>query len=370
MTLKVFISHSNKDMDIVKKLESKLKQEKFEVFIAEEIEQPGKPLSEKIKELIRKSNHVVVLYTKNAEESKWVHEEIGYALGVYKPLIPIVEKGVLLDAMLKGLEYVPFEKENPDKAITSAIGYLKKLHEKKLHEERPAIVELIQFFIVPLKKWFFDQMNKDTTRFISFDIGNSQVFYKNSNLRNTHVSLDLERLYKDFNSLLERLHLKSKWDEEVEKYNKLTHTIYEKISELESNVRKLLDEIQEDIRIIYDKKIIKRPSIVEVEILGVKITRVVKILQFDTFMDRLAKKFYQEYRKNLGGSIRSSIKLSVPWAYVGNEIFLQVAFHTKSILEEIEKLKEERKHVLKELISILEQLQEQLREEYNLTLSE
>jgi hypothetical protein len=132
MTLKVFISHSNKDIDIVKKLEAKMKQEGFKAYIAEEIKQPGKYLPKKVQDLICKSDCVLVLYTKNASRSKWVNQEIGYALAVNKPLIPIVEKDVSYLGMLIGLEFILFDRKNPNEAITITIDYLKKLQKEKL----------------------------------------------------------------------------------------------------------------------------------------------------------------------------------------------------------------------------------------------
>jgi hypothetical protein len=230
----------------------------------------------------------------------------------------------------------------------------------KKDRERPAIVELIRFFIVPLKEWFSAQMNKDTGEFEEFRIENLKIFPINSNLGKTHAlqslsTLYLRILYIDFNSLLEKLYLekekklylKKEWDEKVQKYNKLTDALNKKINELVDNVRKFLDENQ-DVKRVYNA------------------TEANKIYSsFDFFKNKLAEKFYQQYRNYLRG-----IALDDPWRYAGKEIFEQVISHNKLLLEEIEKLKEERKCVLEKLISLLKHLQEQLRKEYNLTSSD
>jgi len=229
----------------------------------------------------------------------------------------------------------------------------------KKDRERPAIVELIRSFIVPLKDWFSDQMNKDIGEFKELKIENLNISSINSNFGKIHPlqfqsTLYLRILYIDFNSLLERLHfekklhLKNEWDENVQEYNKLTYALNKKLSELEHNVRKFVDENQ-DVKRIYDgnnEANKNNPS-------------------YDSFKNELAKTFYQQYRSSLIGNA-----LAGAWFYAGKEIFEQVILHNKPILEEIEKLKEERKHVLEKLISILEQLQKQLRVEYDLTPSD
>jgi len=222
-------------------------------------------------------------------------------------------------------------------------GIIERRYNRKLLERR-AIIELIRFFIVPLKEWFYDQMGKDTGGFEEFNVEKLQFFLKNSNFRETHTLPPLEILYTHFNSLIERLPHKSEWNEKVQEYNKLTYDLNKKLSELEHNVRKFLDENQ-DVKRIYDDNAEANK----------------KYPRYDSFKYELARKFYQQYRSSLIGNA-----LAGAWFYAGKEIFEQVIFHNKPILEEIEKLKEERKHVLEKLISILEQLQTHLMKEYNI----
>jgi hypothetical protein len=366
MVLKVFISHSNKDMDIVKEAESKLKQEGFEVYIAEEIERPGELLSEKIEELIRNSDCILLLYTKNAEGSVWVSQEIGYAHALKKPIIPIVEKGISKLGMLEGREYIPFERGNFNEIITRAINYLKKLQEEipirkelendfnrklqdliqqlfqsiKKEREHPVVVELIQFFIVPLKEWFFYQMS--IAEFEEFDI--EKLDRVKFAYRETLEPPRLGLLYMEFASLLEKLNLKGVWIEKIQHYNKLVRNLYEKINnELKQGIRKFVEENQ-NVERIYEKT----------EAKNIYIT-------LDAFKKNLVDEFYEQYKNRLVGNA-----LSGTWSFVGEEIFEQAISYNKSILEEIKKLIEEGKHLLNELISFLEQILEQLRKEYNL----
>jgi hypothetical protein len=106
----------------------------------------------------------------------------------------------------------------------------------KKDRERPAIVELIRFLIVPLKEWFSYQMSID--KFEEFDIA------KLDRVKFAYIETlqppSLELLYMEFASLLEKTNLKGIWDEKIQYYNKLARSLYEKINnELNQGVKKL-----------------------------------------------------------------------------------------------------------------------------------
>jgi hypothetical protein len=214
----------------------------------------------------------------------------------------------------------------------------------KKDRERPAIVELIRFFIVPLKEWFSYQMSID--KFEEFDIAKlDRVKFA---YIETLKSPRLELLYMEFASLLEKSNLKGIWDEKIQHHNKLARSLYEKINnELKQGIRKFVEENQ-DVEGTYEKT--KARDI---------------YTTLDAFKKDLVDEFYQQYKYRLFGNA-----LSGAWHFAGEKIFEQAISYNKSILEDIKKLKEEEKHLLNELISFLEQIQKQLREEYNLTPSE
>jgi hypothetical protein len=222
----------------------------------------------------------------------------------------------------------------------------------KKDRERPAIVELIRFFISPLIDWFFYQKYKDMAgykEFEEFNINKLINLYKYSNLKKSRNLPDPIILYMEFDSLLERQANKSKWDEKVQEYNKLTRSLNEKINELEHNVRKFIDENYDVKRIYNDTEVNKRYT-------------------FDEFKNELTNKFYiqyRQYRDSLSATLQEE-----PWIYLGKEIFEQAINCNKSILEEIEKLKENRKQILEELIKYLIKIQLQLRVEYDLAPSD
>jgi hypothetical protein len=211
----------------------------------------------------------------------------------------------------------------------------------KKDRERPAIVELIRFFIAPLKEWFSYQISID--KFEEFDI--EKLDRVKLVKLETLKSLSLKLFYMEFNSLLEKLNRKKKWDERIQQYNELARSLYEKINnELIQGIRKFVEENQ-DVERTYEKT--KAKDI---------------YTTLDAFKKNLVDEFYEQYKNRLVGNA-----LSGTWSFVGEKIFEQAISYNKSILEEIKKLIEEGKHLLNELISFLEQILEQLMKEYNIT---
>jgi hypothetical protein len=214
----------------------------------------------------------------------------------------------------------------------------------KKDRERPAIVELIRFFIAPLKEWFSFQLR--VSEFEEFDI--EKLDRVKLVKLETLKSLSLKLFYMEFTSLLEKLNLKKIWDERIQQYNELARSLYEKVNnELIQGIRKFVEENQ-DVERTYEKT--KAKDI---------------YTTLDAFKKDLVDEFYRQYKSKLFGNA-----LSGAWYFAGEKIFEQAISYNKSILEDIKKLKEEGKHLLNELISFLEQIQKQLREEYNLSPSE
>jgi hypothetical protein len=136
MVFTVFISHSTEDMDVVYELAKYLKLSGINVHVSEWFEQPGESLPQKVAGLLNASDCVLALLTVGGERSRWVNQEIGYAKGVSKLIIPVVEDGVQVTGFLQSLEYIPFKRDDPYDAVTKAAEYLKTLAIRKEQEER------------------------------------------------------------------------------------------------------------------------------------------------------------------------------------------------------------------------------------------
>ena len=114
--MRIFLSHSSRDRAQCEALKETAEAMGIEAYLAEHDVQPGTNLAEKIKREIVRSDAIVVLLSDNGAEAPYVHQEIGVAVNAKKVVVPLVAPGVHEDrlAMLKGVEYIPFDLQAPD----------------------------------------------------------------------------------------------------------------------------------------------------------------------------------------------------------------------------------------------------------------
>lgn len=125
LSYKVFVSHSNSQLDktVIDSIESCLNGFGVSTFVAEKINQAGDNLWSKIRNGIDESDCVVVVWSKDGSESGDVREEIGYAFGKEKKVIPISETE--LKGSIKGSEYMKLDRGH----LSSTLDELaKKIH--------------------------------------------------------------------------------------------------------------------------------------------------------------------------------------------------------------------------------------------------
>ncbi|MCY2995410.1 MAG: hypothetical protein NTY19_47230 [Planctomycetota bacterium] len=90
-----------------------------DVIVSDWRDKSGSSLAEKVKMDIARSDLVAVLLTDTASSSPWVQQEIGFALGVGKKVVPIVQGPNVPElALLAGVEWEPYE---PNAVDTSAL---------------------------------------------------------------------------------------------------------------------------------------------------------------------------------------------------------------------------------------------------------
>src|SRR5260370_5271449 len=98
-TASIFISHSTKDDAAVASLRQQLELRGVTVWADSRELTAGDSLTRAVKTAIKKARHFVVLLSPNARGSKWVIEEVRYALKVRKTrtdgykVIPILLDG-------------------------------------------------------------------------------------------------------------------------------------------------------------------------------------------------------------------------------------------------------------------------------------
>lgn len=134
---KVFVSHSTKDMFLIRQLEKYLDCYGVDVVIAEDIRSPGMKLDEKFYGLIRESHLLIAILSKNGLNSEWVIQEINYAGSIQKPIIPLVEANKDFKVQMN-IEYITFSNEEPiDSIITKIIEGFNNIRERQLILPQP-----------------------------------------------------------------------------------------------------------------------------------------------------------------------------------------------------------------------------------------
>jgi len=102
MNTKIFISFSNEDRKKLDCLSNALKKSvhRFQPIIIDKRANPGKPLSDKVKEGIQETPFFISILTKSSFKTQWINQELGYAVANDRNIYPIVERSILND--LKG----------------------------------------------------------------------------------------------------------------------------------------------------------------------------------------------------------------------------------------------------------------------------
>lgn len=123
-----FISYSSQDKNLVELLETALNKEGIPTIRDEQERMPGRKIDEKVKEMIMKSDGMILCLSKRSLNSPWIPYELGFAEGYSSGIrrdyliIPYI-----LESLESG-EIPPFirDREYFDKP-KELINYLKKI---------------------------------------------------------------------------------------------------------------------------------------------------------------------------------------------------------------------------------------------------
>ncbi|HEV2390209.1 MAG TPA: toll/interleukin-1 receptor domain-containing protein, partial [Nitrososphaerales archaeon] len=129
MTLSVFLSHSVGEAEnrMVDELSARLTGAQVPHYVAKYDRQPGVYLSEKVRGHIEASPVLFALITRRGQDSRYVNQEIGYALRGKSRVIAFVEDGAWEGAMIAGVEQVPFSSDAPSKDIAAVTEFVARL---------------------------------------------------------------------------------------------------------------------------------------------------------------------------------------------------------------------------------------------------
>ena len=149
MGYSVFLSHGSADAQVAKWIKTNAQTVGIEVYLYEDDPQPGRPLADKLKAAIQSRDALVVLLTGNSQFSTTVHQEIGIAKGLGKRIVPLVQPGFNPRnlAMLQGVEYIPFDFNDPQTALATLIAHLQKAKEAKERSEAIGLLALAALIV-------------------------------------------------------------------------------------------------------------------------------------------------------------------------------------------------------------------------------
>lgn len=117
--LKVFLSHATEDTSHVELVRRQIEAMGVDVYLAEHDSQPGKSIAAKIEAALKTSHILVVLITTHGLNSNYVHQEIGLARALQKPIIPVVDIHVDTNhlGILKEVEWLEVDFAQPAETL-------------------------------------------------------------------------------------------------------------------------------------------------------------------------------------------------------------------------------------------------------------
>ena len=180
MKEKIFISYSQEDKNKLESLSKALENsvKKFMPIIVANRRNPGKPLTDKVKEGILETPFFIPILTRSSITNQWVNQEIGFAVANDRNIMPLVEKSILNE--LKGFIHnqvdLPFTFEGNVSNKWKEAQNFRKCYKEMLHHLEDKLVEpKLKSSIYPKK---LKQGNAYTTR-VHF-IGNvKNAFFDN-----------------------------------------------------------------------------------------------------------------------------------------------------------------------------------------------
>lgn len=103
---------------------------------------PSQTLSEKIQSLILQSHCLLATLTRNGLNSTFAQQEIGFALGRNKPVIPFVETGIHTEelALLQGRQHIPINWSDLESSFSELHDWVYSLKKSKEETDRLLLI--------------------------------------------------------------------------------------------------------------------------------------------------------------------------------------------------------------------------------------
>jgi len=126
----LFISHSTRDLQLIRALEARLDLYGIRTTIAEDIAEPGANIWRKITDKIQTSTVLLAIVTDSAARSEWVIKEINYASQIKKPILLLKEKYAQIESPIEWVEFS--QNDNPDALFNKIMDGLRNMESRGL----------------------------------------------------------------------------------------------------------------------------------------------------------------------------------------------------------------------------------------------
>jgi TIR domain len=146
--MKLFVSHSLSDKKLLEQIKETLEPYGIKLLVAEHEIDISNTITQKIEDMILKSDIAIILLTENGFNSSFVQQEIGYIKSVKKPFVQLVESGFekKLSGFSFGRDFILYNPNSPEEAIKKTkkvlINSFKKLQEKRLKKSKQNMIEI------------------------------------------------------------------------------------------------------------------------------------------------------------------------------------------------------------------------------------
>lgn len=117
--MKIFVSHSLKDQQLINDLKRKLEPLGIVLAIAEHHIDLKQTITSKIEQLISQSDIALFLLTQEGNNSNFVQQEIGYIKKCGKPSLIVVQKGYesKVTGFIYGHDHIIYDPTQPDTTL-------------------------------------------------------------------------------------------------------------------------------------------------------------------------------------------------------------------------------------------------------------
>src|SRR2546423_528056 len=97
---RIFLSYARADRELVDNIVFKIGEEMGLEPLRDTQINPGMAFPDEIKQLISRAHLFMPIITENSKKSAWVHQEIGFALALHLPVLPLSIDGQIAEVML------------------------------------------------------------------------------------------------------------------------------------------------------------------------------------------------------------------------------------------------------------------------------